>query len=145
MLIKARSLDELNLPAEALIEMFENDYRVVLLRGDMGSGKTTFVKALCQLMGVMEPVTSPTFSLIQEYKSPSYGLIYHMDFYRLRNEGEIIQLGLEEYLDSGQICLIEWPDIAKSYFNIPYIDVEVSADPHNIRNFKIIVHDQVDT
>lgn len=145
MLIKARSLDELNLVAEALIELFEKEYRVVLLRGEMGAGKTTLVKVLCQLMGVMEPVTSPTFSLVQEYRSPSYGQLYHMDFYRLHSADDLTQIGLEEYLDSGNICLIEWPDIAKSYFDIPYIDVEVSVDPNNIRNFKLIVHDEVDT
>ena len=145
MLIKARSLDELNLVAEVLIELFEKEYRVVLLRGEMGAGKTTLVKALCQLMGVMDPVTSPTFSLVQEYRSPSYGQIYHMDFYRLHSADDLTQIGLEEYLDSGNICLIEWPDIAKSYFDIPYIDVEVSVDPNNIRNFKLIVHDEVDT
>lgn len=138
-------MDELNLVAEALIDLFEKDFRIVLLKGEMGAGKTTLVKALCQQMGVMEPVTSPTFSLVQEYRSPSYGQIYHMDFYRLRNVDELIQIGVEEYLDSGSICLIEWPDIAKSYFNIPYIDVEVSVDPNNIRNFKLIIHDQVDT
>ena len=145
MLIKARALDELNLVAEVLIELFEKEYRVVLLRGEMGAGKTTLVKALCQLMGVMDPVTSPTFSLVQEYRSPSYGQIYHMDFYRLHSADDLTQIGLEEYLDSGNICLIEWPDIAKSYFDIPYIDVEVSVDPNNIRNFKLIVHDEVDT
>ena len=145
MLIKVRSLDELNLVAEALINLFNQDYRIVLLKGEMGAGKTTLVKALCQQMGVMDPVTSPTFSLVQEYRSPSFGQLYHMDFYRLNKPDELIQVGVEEYIESGNICLVEWPDIAKTYFNIPYIDVEVSVEPDNIRNFKITVHDQVDT
>lgn len=144
MLITARSLDDLNLVAEHVLGHFDEGYRLLLLRGAMGVGKTTFVKALCQLAGVMDPVTSPTFSLVQEYHSPSYGPIYHMDFYRLNSAEELLTIGLEEYLDSGNICLIEWPEAGRPYYNMPYIDVEVSADTHNNRNFKITLHDQVD-
>ena len=114
MLMTARSLDDLNLVAEAVLQHFDAGYRLLLLRGEMGAGKTTFVKALCQLAGVMDPVTSPTFSLVQEYRSPSYGPIYHMDFYRLASPRELSNIGLEEYLDSGNICLIEWPEAGRS-------------------------------
>ena len=109
MLIKAHSLDELDAVAEALISCFDAGYRVVLINGELGSGKTTMVKALCQFLGVMDPVSSPTFSLIQEYDSPSVGVICHMDLYRLKSPEELEQIGFSEYLESGNVCLIEWP------------------------------------
>lgn len=144
MLIKARSLDELNEVAEYLISLFDKGYHITLLNGDLGSGKTTVVKALCQLTGVMDPVTSPTFSLVQEYASPSLGTIYHMDLYRLKMPADLEQIGFAEYLDSGNICLIEWPELGRSYYTMPFIDISIDIESNNIRNFKIITHDEVD-
>lgn len=144
MLIRVRSLDELDEVAEALISLFDQGYLVVLLKGDLGSGKTTFVKALCQLLGVMDPVSSPTFSLVQEYYSPSRGIIYHLDLYRLEKRGDLEQIGFTEYLDSGNICLIEWPDLGKSDYTMPFVEVDISRDSDNIRNFKITTHDAMD-
>lgn len=144
MLIRVRSLDSLDEVAEAVISLFNKDYLVVLLKGELGSGKTTFVKALCQLLGVMDPVSSPTFSLVQEYYSPSRGTIYHMDLYRLEKEGDLEQIGFSEYLDSGNICLIEWPDLGNAYYTMPHVKVDISVESGNIRNFKITTHDAVD-
>jgi tRNA threonylcarbamoyladenosine biosynthesis protein TsaE len=144
MLIKAHSLDELNHVAEALISLFDRGYLIVLLIGDLGAGKTTLVKVLCQQLGVMTPVSSPTFALVQEYVSPSRGILYHMDFYRLKEAKELRQVGLDEYLDSGNICLIEWPEIAKEHFTMPHIRVDIETGKDNIRNFRITTHDQMD-
>ena len=144
MLIRVRSLDGLDEVAEALISLFDDGYLVVLLKGDLGSGKTTFVKALCQLLGVMDPVSSPTFSLVQEYYSPSRGTIYHMDLYRLSKPGDLEQIGFSEYLDSGNICLIEWPDLGKPDYTMPFVEVDISRESDNIRNFKITTYDAVD-
>ena len=144
MLIKARSLDELNEVAEYLISLFDQGYHITLLKGELGSGKTTVVKALCQLTGVMDPVTSPTFSLVQEYDSPSLGKIFHMDLYRLKTPADLEQIGFAEYLDSGNICLIEWPELGRSYYTMPFIDISIDVESNNIRNFKIITHDEVD-
>src|SRR5687767_3555337 len=144
MLIRVRSLDGLDEVAEALISLFDEGYLVVLLKGDMGSGKTTFVKALSQLLGVMEPVSSPTFSIIQEYDSPSRGIIYHMDLYRLEKNQDLVQIGFDEYLHSGNICLIEWPELGRPYYTMPFIEVDILAEKDNIRNFKITTHDAVD-
>ncbi|HUR30687.1 MAG TPA: tRNA (adenosine(37)-N6)-threonylcarbamoyltransferase complex ATPase subunit type 1 TsaE, partial [Saprospiraceae bacterium] len=127
-----------------LISHFEKGYKVVLLNGDLGSGKTTMVKALCQLVGVMDPVSSPTFSLVQEYHSPSLGNIYHMDLYRLKSSGELEQIGFTEYLESGNVCLIEWPALGKSSYSMPYVEVDIQVEKDNIRNFKINTHDEVD-
>jgi tRNA threonylcarbamoyladenosine biosynthesis protein TsaE len=119
-------------------------YKVILLSGDLGSGKTTLTKALCHRLGVSEPISSPTFSLVNEYQSPLAGTLYHMDLYRLEKPDDLAQIGFEEYLDSGQLCLIEWPELAESYFYMPHIRVNISVEPNNIRIFNITTHDAVD-
>ena len=144
MVITSLSPDLLHEVVDALILLIEKGYRIVLLHGDMGSGKTTLVSGLCQSLGVPDVVNSPTFSLIQEYLSPSAGVIYHMDFYRLNDERDLLQIGLAEYLDSGSLCFIEWPELAKEYFTMPYILVEIRTEGANIRNFNITTHDAVD-
>ena len=144
MVISSLSPDDLHAVADALIRLVKKGYRIVLLQGDMGAGKTTLVSTICQSLGVPDVVNSPTFSLIQEYRSPSAGVIYHMDFYRLNDEKDLLQIGLGEYLDSGSLCFIEWPDLAKEYFTMPYIRVDIQVDRDNIRNFNITTHDAVD-
>ena len=84
--------------------------KVVLLAGPMGAGKTTLIKALCKKLGVTDLVSSPTFSVVNEYASPSKGTIYHFDWYRLEREEEALDLGLDNYLDSNALCLMEWPE-----------------------------------
>lgn len=144
MVITVRSLDDLDKVSEKLISLFDSDYTIVLLKGDLGSGKTTFVKALCQQLGVMDPVSSPTFSLVQEYHSPSRGPVYHMDLYRLKAPRDLEQIGFEEYLDSGNICLIEWPDLGQPYYTMPFVTIDIHQESPNIRNFNINTHDAVD-
>ena len=89
------------------------DRKVWALHGDMGAGKTTFIHALCDSLGVTSAVGSPTYSIINEYKSSSAGTIYHMDWYRLKDEGEALQAGVEDALLSGYLCLVEWPERAE--------------------------------
>ena len=86
--------------------------RIIALHGEMGAGKTTFIGALCRTLGVESPVTSPTFPLVNEYVARGGERICHMDWYRLTGESEVVQAGLEEYLYSGMICLIEWSERA---------------------------------
>jgi tRNA threonylcarbamoyladenosine biosynthesis protein TsaE len=86
--------------------------KVIALHGEMGAGKTTFSTAFCQAIGVRGTVNSPTFSLVNEYHTPSGMIIYHMDWYRLRDEAEALLAGMEEYLYSGALCLVEWPERA---------------------------------
>ena len=87
-------------------------YRVFALEGPMGAGKTTFVHALCDEWGVKDVVGSPTFSIINEYKTSGGDTVYHMDLYRLNSEEELIAAGVEEALYSGAFCLVEWPEKA---------------------------------
>ncbi len=89
-------------------------YPIVLLKGELGAGKTTLAQMICQQLEVNEPVTSPTYTLVNEYISSGHK-IYHFDLYRLEKETELEGIGFTEYLDSGNICLIEWPEIAASY------------------------------
>ena len=86
--------------------------RVWAFHAAMGSGKTTFIHALCEELGVKDSIGSPTFAIVNEYRSPVAGTIYHMDWYRLKDEEEAIQAGIEDQLYSNALCLVEWPDKA---------------------------------
>ena len=95
----------------------------------MGTGKTTFIHALCEELGVQSAISSPTFAIINEYQSPVAGAIYHMDWYRLKDEEEAINAGVEDSLQSGKLCLVEWPEKAEGllpddtfYINIEALD-----------------------
>ena len=84
--------------------------RVWLFFGEMGAGKTTFIKAICQALRVVSVVQSPTFGLVNEYATETGESVYHFDCYRLRNEAEATDIGIEEYFDSGAYCFVEWPE-----------------------------------
>lgn len=86
-----------------------NPPKVVLFHGEMGAGKTTFIKALCQALGVQSPTSSPTFSLVNEYEAAE-SLVYHFDMYRLKSETEALDFGIDDYLYSGNWCFIEWAE-----------------------------------
>ncbi len=89
---------------------FAGDQCIWLLQGEVGAGKTTFIRAVCTELGAVDEVSSPTFSLINEYQTAKGGTIYHFDFYRIQSENEAENLGLEEYFYSDNLCLIEWPE-----------------------------------
>lgn len=85
-------------------------HRLLLFHGEMGAGKTTLIRALCKHWEVPDEVQSPTYALVNEYQSPQVGTIYHFDWYRLESEEEALDLGLDAYLESDSICLMEWPE-----------------------------------
>jgi tRNA threonylcarbamoyladenosine biosynthesis protein TsaE len=101
------NLSEIEIIAEKII--LSNPEKVILFNGQMGAGKTTFIKALSKVLGVENPTSSPTFSLVNEYEIPN-GLVYHFDMYRLKNELEALDFGIEDYLYSGNWCFIEWAE-----------------------------------
>ena len=105
---EAKTLGDLTAIAEWIIATARED--VILLEGEMGAGKTTLIKAICTSLGVEDEVSSPTYSLVNEYYSPRAGTIYHFDLYRIEDETEALDMGIEEYLYSGNLCLIEWPE-----------------------------------
>lgn len=108
------TLPEIDNLARVFWESFP-DKKIYAFKGNMGAGKTSFIRALCHEKNVKETVGSPTFSIINEY-SFNGGIIYHMDLYRLKNEEEAIRAGVEDCLYSGEICLVEWPDRAPGIF-----------------------------
>jgi tRNA threonylcarbamoyladenosine biosynthesis protein TsaE len=101
-------LDQINEAAQKVIA--ENPEKVILFNGEMGAGKTTFIKALCKKLGVENPTSSPTFSLVNEYQTTAGQTIYHFDVYRLKNQNEALDMGIDEYLYSGNWCFIEWAE-----------------------------------
>lgn len=132
------AIDELPRVAEQLLS-FANEERVFVFYGEMGAGKTTFIKALCKHLGVTDTVSSPTFSIVNEYLSPA-GSIYHFDFYRLKNQSEAFDLGYEDYLYSGQYCLIEWPEKIPDLIppRVVKVELEVTDDDKRTLTAEII-------
>ena len=101
------NLSEIDHIAEQVLH--QNVAKVILFHGEMGAGKTTFIKALAKALGVEKATSSPTFSLVNEYQAKD-GLVYHFDVYRLKNESEAFDFGIEDYLYSGNWCFIEWAE-----------------------------------
>ncbi len=105
-------------------------HRVFAFYGEMGAGKTTFIKAICEILKVRDVVSSPTFALVYEYRSPEAGVIYHFDLYRIRDISELFDLGYEDYFYSGSLCFIEWPEKAEHLLpeDVVKVYLEVNAD-----------------
>lgn len=99
-------------------------WKVLIFLGGLGSGKTTIIKKLCESHGVTDNITSPTYSIINEYKS-DLGPIYHIDLYRLKDLQEVQEIGIEEYLYGEGICLIEWPQLIEDLLPLPYLKIEI--------------------
>ena len=110
------------------------DRRLVALYAPMGAGKTTFTAALCRVLGVEDPVCSPTFTLVNEYRLPDGDCIYHFDFYRLKNEAEALDIGLYDYLDSGSLCLMEWPENVEALLPDETVAVHIEVLPDGSRH-----------
>ena len=119
--------DELDAVARQLLAE-GRERRIWLFEGEMGAGKTTLIKSICRTLGVLSIVQSPTFSIVNEYTTHEGHSVYHFDCYRLRNEAEALDIGIEEYFDSGSYCFIEWPERIMSLWPSAYYRVHISAD-----------------
>lgn len=109
--INIQSLEQIHEAARQFIEVM-GDNTVFAFYGKMGAGKTTFIKAVCEELGVTDVVTSPTFAIVNEYRSDTTGeLIYHFDFYRIKKLEEVYDMGYEDYFYCGAVCFIEWPEL----------------------------------
>jgi tRNA threonylcarbamoyladenosine biosynthesis protein TsaE len=119
--------------ADAIISQ-SGSAKVFLFHGEMGAGKTTLIKALCKALGVADNISSPTFSIVNEYLIAK-GKIYHFDFYRLKNQAEAMDMGCEEYFYSGEYCFIEWPEKIPDLLPDSYLDISIdiiAADSREI-------------
>jgi len=135
--ITIKSINELNTVAEELLT-FANGEKFFVFEGEMAAGKTTLIKAVCSLLGVEDVVSSPTFSIVNEYRSTK-GLVYHFDFYRLKNIQEAYDIGYEEYFYSGDYCLVEWPTKVEELLPERYIKVEIEIVGAAERKFHFIL------
>lgn len=111
--IRIQSLEQIHEAAQQFVEAM-GDNTVFAFYGKMGAGKTTFIKAVCEELGVSDAIASPTFAIVNEYRSDQGGeLIYHFDFYRIKKLEEVYDLGYEDYFYSGALCFIEWPELVE--------------------------------
>jgi tRNA threonylcarbamoyladenosine biosynthesis protein TsaE len=129
------SLDKIqNVAAKLLAET--TAHKVFAFHGDMGAGKTTFIHALCEAMHITDVVTSPTFSIINQYKTNNGQTVYHMDLYRIKDENEAINAGVEDCLYSGNTCLVEWPEKATEIFPDDTLHIYITSSDDNTRKLK---------
>jgi tRNA threonylcarbamoyladenosine biosynthesis protein TsaE len=133
--IHVSNVDELAAAAHQFVEAM-GDETVFAFYGEMGAGKTTFINALCRELGVVDDVTnSPSFSIINEYRSDTTAeLIYHFDLYRLENLDEAIDIGVEDYFDSGALCLLEWPERIEPMLPDDTVNVTIKVNDDNTRD-----------
>ncbi|SMG40684.1 tRNA threonylcarbamoyladenosine biosynthesis protein TsaE [Marivirga sericea] len=123
------------------IYAFGKSYKIWLFKAEMGGGKTTFISHLCDYLKVDDHVSSPTFGLVNEYLSAKEGLLYHFDFYRIENEQEAFEIGVEDYFYSDKLCLIEWPELIPSLIPDRFLLIDIQlSDQQTKRNFKISKH-----
>ncbi|OFX19952.1 MAG: tRNA (adenosine(37)-N6)-threonylcarbamoyltransferase complex ATPase subunit type 1 TsaE [Bacteroidetes bacterium GWA2_31_9] len=126
------NLQEINSVAKAFLEIFPNK-KVFAFFGEMGSGKTTFIKELCVELGVIGNSNSPTFALVNEYSTKDNQIIYHFDFYRINKISEAYDLGYEEYFYSGNYCFIEWPEKIEELLPENFVKVNIRVNDDNSR------------
>ncbi len=136
MILHIPSLQDVEKAAHAFLNATQQAKGIYTLYGDMGTGKTTFIKAVCKAMGVQDTVNSPTFAIINEYSKPSGEPVYHFDFYRLKHPDEAFDLGCEDYFASGHTCFIEWPEKIGHYLPDTCTRVDMTLLPDGARRIE---------
>ena len=132
---KNYSLNELTKIAEEVVQSTKN--KVLLFYGDMGVGKTTLIKEICKVLGVDDIAHSPTFSLVNEYQTENSDIVYHFDFYRIEDEEEAYDMGIEDYLYSNNWCLIEWPENVKNLLPLDAVAIKITLLENGQRNIQL--------
>jgi tRNA threonylcarbamoyladenosine biosynthesis protein TsaE len=118
-------IEELAEAAEILVNYFR-DERIFLIYGDMGAGKTSFIKAIANELGVKDVTNSPTFGLVNEYQGKNSSIIYHFDLYRIINLEELLSAGFDEYIHTGNYCFIEWPALAETLVPKEFVRIDIA-------------------
>ena len=111
--------------------------RVFAFHGDLGAGKTTLIKAFCKVLGVADRTNSPSFAIVNEYRTATGDPLYHFDLYRLKAAEELDGIGFDEYIDSGAYCFIEWPDLAAAHLPSGVLHVTLEAAPSGVRTIRL--------
>lgn len=133
--ITVPDLTGLQSAAYTILDEMKED-RIFAINGKMGAGKTTLIKALCEVMGVKSVVSSPTFSIVNEYTAGDSSSIYHFDFYRIKKIEEVYDIGYEEYFFSGDFCFIEWPELVMDLLPERYVELSIEEIDNNKRIIK---------
>ncbi|MHB1146470.1 MAG: tRNA (adenosine(37)-N6)-threonylcarbamoyltransferase complex ATPase subunit type 1 TsaE [Lutibacter sp.] len=134
-MIKNYCLEELPAIAKEVIKSAKN--KVLLFYGEMGVGKTTLIKEIVKQLGSFDTVSSPTFSLVNEYHTTSEEKIYHFDFYRINNENEAFDIGVEEYFYSDNWCLVEWPDKVENLVPLNTVTITITSNRDQLRTIEL--------
>ena len=132
---KNYSLDDLSSIASELISSVEN--KTLLFYGQMGVGKTTLIKEICKQLGVLDNISSPTFSLVNEYQTSKEETVFHFDFYRIEEEEEALDMGIEEYFDNNAWCLVEWPENIENLLPLDAVQIHLSILNDEQRNIQL--------
>lgn len=132
---KNYSLENLPVIASEIITSAKN--RTLLFYGEMGVGKTTLIKEICNQLGVLDNISSPTFSLVNEYKTTKEETVFHFDFYRITDEEEALDMGIEEYLYNNDWCLIEWPQNVENLLPLESVEIHLSTLENEQRNIQL--------
>ncbi|MCY1634414.1 tRNA (adenosine(37)-N6)-threonylcarbamoyltransferase complex ATPase subunit type 1 TsaE [Marinifilum sp. D737] len=135
--LKINSLEDINSVAAEFIKLV-GDKRIFAMHGAMGVGKTTFVKAICEEMGVQDTINSPTFAIVNEYHTAKENIIYHFDFYRIDDVQEAYDFGYEDYFYSDAMCFIEWPEKIDSILPNDTIEVHFNEEADGSRSIRIL-------
>jgi tRNA threonylcarbamoyladenosine biosynthesis protein TsaE len=130
------TLDEIDSIAAKIIPLL-NATNIVAVNGAMGAGKTTFIHAVCRQMEVIDIMSSPTYSIIEQYKTTKNFLINHIDVYRLKDTEEAIQAGVEDAINSGDFCFIEWPEKIANILPLHFIDIFIEPENHTKRRLVV--------
>ena len=130
--IKINGIDDLERAAREFLHEI-GDNRLIALFAPMGSGKTTFTTAVCKVLGVTDPVGSPTFAIVNEYMTFSGEPMFHFDFYRINKLSEAVEIGLYDYLDSGCLCMMEWPENIEELLPEETLRVSITVNPDQTR------------
>lgn len=136
MQIKIESLDDIHAAAKKFVEQLGKG-RVFAFYGKMGAGKTTFIKAVCEVLGVSDVITSPTFAIVNEYTTEDGEPIYHFDFYRIKKIEEVYDMGYEDYFYSGRLCLLEWPELVEDLLPDDAVKVHIEAHDDGTRTVDV--------